>query len=1108
MVTDKCLPNALYSMSDALFGRFCLAALAISWVLAAMAGAAPPGPIGPEYPADERELPGPEWWLSCRSSRGTTFSVSRQCGDEACQGAGDVLLDRRDGRDRPLGDPIQVNEAPAIMRFPIHVTCHRTGWVVVQWQDASTGCYFHRVLDEDGRPSGDPLPFTEPGADCRLRADIGVDTTGSFVTAWAAGFWPDDGAIFSRRFHANGTPVGPGVVVSHASDGWRRRAKIAVDETGVALVAWTRAAEDGPDQILARFLDAEGQPVGETFQVNTFRFGEISDPVVASEGDGVFEILWSNWLEGGRVGRRVSIDAQAVPTTTTTTLPPPRDMPRFGAPRVMDSAGAEPRAGSLYRVLAGGSGTWVLDSPVGRYQRSVDDGASWERGLSSNAPDDYGAALLGTDGQGTWVALHASYGAAEMYVSRSSDEAATWSRPSLLPVTLAQPDCTDCSVVNAATEGSATGTWIAAIGVGGSASDRIEILRSTNDAKQWSAIGAIANDLGPGTAGFDLQTDGAGTWALMWADENLWVSVSGDDGGRWSKPRMLVGDIVCTECRLHDRYTRLELATDGDGNWLGIFASPRYQAATFGYDADVFVVRSTDDGATWRGPTPIHSDAAIDGARDADPSIATDGSGRWLAAWTSHRPGGGADDLDADIFVAMSTDAGATWSRPVALDPEPGSRLGLDWMPHLAANERGVWMLTWNARDLEADAQFPVNRIMLAAADARCGDRRLDVAEQCDDGNRRDGDGCDANCTATGCGNGIVTDGERCDDANDSELDRCMPDCTTGVCGDGIVQGVEECDDANRLDGDDCPGTCRWANCGDGYVWEGVEQCDDGNGVNEDSCTESCLPPYCGDGYVQEGVEACDDGANQGRGLCPVGCRDPKCGDGLTSFPFEECDYLDPIYEDVCSQECELPDICGDANADGLVTVTDSRRILSRGVGLTVTCPMATCDMDSNRSVTVADAQMALGKAVGLEVGERCSIGTGPIVFWMDDLRLFGALQFEVDYSATGGEFLGSGSTAECEMLFGELFDYDDEVDPDDDSPANFGAVNDGELTSTLSVALVSLNGFHGPIDLLRCNFALPDGAGNVRFKIHVSDASTPDLMPLVPPPQIGYRLE
>ncbi|HWO19776.1 MAG TPA: DUF4215 domain-containing protein [Kofleriaceae bacterium] len=59
-----------------------------------------------------------------------------------------------------------------------------------------------------------------------------------------------------------------------------------------------------------------------------------------------------------------------------------------------------------------------------------------------------------------------------------------------------------------------------------------------------------------------------------------------------------------------------------------------------------------------------------------------------------------------------------------------------------------------------------------------CGDGILQrPGEECDDGNTQDGDGCDSNCKATRCGNGIVTAGEACDDGNTRDGDECRGDC-------------------------------------------------------------------------------------------------------------------------------------------------------------------------------------------------------------------------------------------------------------------------------------------------------------------------------------------
>ncbi len=62
-------------------------------------------------------------------------------------------------------------------------------------------------------------------------------------------------------------------------------------------------------------------------------------------------------------------------------------------------------------------------------------------------------------------------------------------------------------------------------------------------------------------------------------------------------------------------------------------------------------------------------------------------------------------------------------------------------------------------------------------------------------------------------------------------------------CGDGFVDPDEECDDGNRRDGDGCDHLCteeeQQPRCGDGRVDPG-ENCDDGNGIDDDDCSNNC----------------------------------------------------------------------------------------------------------------------------------------------------------------------------------------------------------------------------------------------------------------------------
>ncbi len=60
---------------------------------------------------------------------------------------------------------------------------------------------------------------------------------------------------------------------------------------------------------------------------------------------------------------------------------------------------------------------------------------------------------------------------------------------------------------------------------------------------------------------------------------------------------------------------------------------------------------------------------------------------------------------------------------------------------------------------------------------------------------------------AGNCGNGVLNPGEQCDDGNRKDGDGCSQLCKT-ICGDNIQAGGEECDDGNTKDGDTCSSKC------------------------------------------------------------------------------------------------------------------------------------------------------------------------------------------------------------------------------------------------------------------------------------------------------------
>ena len=64
--------------------------------------------------------------------------------------------------------------------------------------------------------------------------------------------------------------------------------------------------------------------------------------------------------------------------------------------------------------------------------------------------------------------------------------------------------------------------------------------------------------------------------------------------------------------------------------------------------------------------------------------------------------------------------------------------------------------------------------------------------------------------------------------------------------------------------------------------------------------------------------------------------------------------------------------VCGDADGNGEVTVSDGVQVLRAAADLSSTCTLAVCDVDGNGAITVSDAVAVLRRAAGLEGANAC----------------------------------------------------------------------------------------------------------------------------------------
>jgi len=154
-------------------------------------------------------------------------------------------------------------------------------------------------------------------------------------------------------------------------------------------------------------------------------------------------------------------------------------------------------------------------------------------------------------------------------------------------------------------------------------------------------------------------------------------------------------------------------------------------------------------------------------------------------------------------------------------------------------------------------------KVHLAASTSVCGNGVLEVKEECDDSNRRDDDGCSANCLSEigVCGDGKVQTllGEQCEQkTHNIKLPYSCLDCRflSPTCGDGTVDGGEECDDAedNSLEPDgQCRPDCSLSRCGDAIL-DTAEECDDGNRISGDGCDRHCIAEEVEESDTSSGV--------------------------------------------------------------------------------------------------------------------------------------------------------------------------------------------------------------------------------------------------------------
>ena len=340
----------------------------------------------------------------------------------------------------------------------------------------------------------------------------------------------------------------------------------------------------------------------------------------------------------------------------------------------------------------------------------------------------------------------------DIFVARSMDAGVTWSAQAALNVD-ADANLGSDAEPQLTTDGQ--GAWVtvwrsSSFFVPTRTDYDILVARSADDGATWvgqAELNSYADSDADGDYAPQLTTDGQGNWVATWqswhslggtlgTDADILMARSTDDGVTWTDAAALntnaasdTGDDALPQ-----------LTTDGQGLWIAVWRSKDSLGDTIGgVDFDILLARSTDAGVTWTDPAPLNTNAASDECEvddetgevqrcddDERPQLTTDGAGTWVAVWeywgpcTSWPPIASCR-FELDLRVSHSTDGGATWSPPAALNTNAASDDSDDNAPQVTHGLVGVggqptWVATWwQSKDWDSSAPLGPDADILVA---------------------------------------------------------------------------------------------------------------------------------------------------------------------------------------------------------------------------------------------------------------------------------------------------------------------------------------------------------------------------------------------------------
>ena len=240
-----------------------------------------------------------------------------------------ILAQRYNADGTTEGSEFQVNTFTTGSQLQSAAAADGDGDFIITWssqgQDGS-GVFSRGVFAQrysaNGTPEGSEFQVNTFTTGSQDSPDVAVDGDGDFVITWDSFTYGQDDidineGIFAQRYNADGTSEGSEFKVNTFNNDDNDTTaspfnpSVAADGDGDFIITWSNYLQDGDsDGIFAQRYNADGNPNGGEFQVNTFTTGSQNSPDVAVDGDGDFIITWSGSGQdgGGIFAQRYNAD--------------------------------------------------------------------------------------------------------------------------------------------------------------------------------------------------------------------------------------------------------------------------------------------------------------------------------------------------------------------------------------------------------------------------------------------------------------------------------------------------------------------------------------------------------------------------------------------------------------------------------------------------------------------------------------------------------------------------------------------------------------------------------------------------------------------------------